>query len=51
MILQYVNAPIYMIDNVPAYKAGEWPGIKNNHFSPTRRIIREINKDTVFNSK
>lgn len=51
MILQYDKAPLYMIETVPARKAGEWPGIKSNHFTPTRRIIRPINKETVFNSK
>ena len=24
----YGTAPVYKIDDVPAYKAGEWPGIK-----------------------
>lgn len=50
MILQYEKAPLYKVDGVPAYKAGEWPGIKSNHFTPTRRIIRAINKETVFSS-
>lgn len=51
MILQYEKAPLYMMDSIPAYKAGEWPGVKSNHFTPTRRIIRALNKETVFNSK
>ena len=28
----YGIAPVYKIDNIPAYKAGEWPGIKSNKF-------------------
>ena len=51
MILQYEKAPLYMMDSIPAYKAGEWPGVKSNHFTPTRLIIRALNKETVFNSK
>lgn len=50
MILQYHKAPLYTLDGVAASKAGEWPGIKSNHFTPTRRIIRSISKETVFNS-
>ena len=23
-------APVYKIDDIPAYKAGEWPGLKSN---------------------
>ena len=51
MILQFEKAPLHLLDGVPAFKAGEWPGIKSNHFTPTRRIIRPINKETVFTSK
>jgi hypothetical protein len=51
MILQYHKAPLHTLDGVPAGKAGEWPGIKSNHFTPTRRMIRPVSKETVFNSK
>ena len=35
----YGIAPVYKIDNVPAYKAGEWPGIKSNKFENIFHII------------
>ena len=44
----YGTAPVYKIDNVPAYKAGEWPGIKSNKFENTRRIIRAVEKGIFF---
>ena len=40
----YGIAPVYKIDDVPAYKAGEWPGIKSNKVENTRRIIRAVEK-------
>ena len=42
------TAPVYKIDNVPAYKAGEWPGIKSNKFENTRKIIRAVEKGIFF---
>ena len=40
MEFKYGKAPMYYIDGVPGYKAGEWPGIKSCKFGNTRRIIR-----------
>lgn len=44
-------APVYKIDNIPAYKAGEWPGIKSNKFDNTRKIIRAVEKGIFFSEK
>ena len=44
----YGVAPVYKIDNIPAYKAGEWPGIKSNKFDNTRRIIRAAERGIFF---
>ena len=44
----YGKAPVYKIDGVPAYKVGEWPGIKSNKFENTRRIIRAVEKGIFF---
>ena len=41
-------APVYKINNMPAYKAGEWPGIKSNKFENTRKIIRAVEKGIFF---
>ena len=44
----YGTAPVYKIDNIPAYKAGEWPGLKSNKFDNTRRIIRAVERGIFF---
>ena len=44
----YGIAPVYKIENIPAYKAGEWPGLKSNKFDNTRRIIRAVEKGIFF---
>ena len=44
----YLKAPVYYIDGIPAYKAGEWPGIKSNKFENTRKIIRAVEKGIFF---
>ena len=41
-------APVYKIDNIPAYKAGEWPGLKSNKFDNTRKIIRAVERGIFF---
>ena len=42
------TAPVYKIDDLPAYKAGEWPGIKSNKFENTRKIIRAVERGIFF---
>ena len=44
----YGVAPVYKISDMPAYKAGEWPGIKSNKFENTRRIIRAVERGIFF---
>jgi hypothetical protein len=41
-------APVYKIDDIPAYKAGEWPGLKSNKFENTRKIIRAVERGIFF---
>ncbi|MCQ2817967.1 MAG: hypothetical protein MJ252_11940 [archaeon] len=45
---EYLKAPVFCIDGVPSYKAGEWPGIKCSRFENTRQMIRQIPSETVF---
>ena len=45
---KYYMPFIYKIDNVPAYKAGEWPGIKSNKFRASKKIIRPEDNDIFF---
>ena len=43
MNLEIVPSPVYRLENgIPAYKAGEWEGIKPNHFERTRLILKQI---------
>jgi hypothetical protein len=39
MEINYLNSRTQYIDGIPAYKYGEWNGIKPNKFHPTRKII------------
>ena len=45
----YGKAPLNYIDNVPAHKAGEWPGIKSCRFHSYKRVIRPVNCGIIFN--
>ena len=40
-MIEYIECEphINMIDGVPAFNAGEWPGIKSNKFPKTKKII------------
>ena len=54
MNLEIVPSPVYRLENgIPAYKAGEWEGIKPNHFERTRLILKQIrnNDNPKFSHK
>ena len=52
MELKTVSVPIYKdASGVPAYKSGEWPGIKPNHFGRTRLILNQIRKNNYSERK
>ena len=38
----------YLINNIPAGKYGEWPGIKPNHWKGSKKVIRQIRPTKVF---
>jgi hypothetical protein len=40
----------YLINNMPAGKYGEWPGIKPNHWRGSIRIIRPIRNNHIFDN-
>lgn len=43
MKLEIIQSPVYRLENgIPAYKSGEWEGIKPNHFGRTRRLLKQI---------
>ena len=52
MDLEIIPAPVYRLeDGVPAYKAGEWEGIKPNHFGRTHLLLKQIrNNDKTRNN-
>ena len=41
----FLHSPLNLIDGVPASIAGEWPGIKSNKFSRTKKIIHTKNSN------
>ena len=45
----YGKAPLNYIDNIPAHKAGEWPGIKPCRFHSYKRVIRPVNSGIIYN--
>ena len=52
MELKIIPAPLYKDNNgIPAYKSGEWPGIKSNHFERTRLMLRQIRKNPNYERK
>ena len=52
MELKIIPAPLYKDNNgIPAYKSGEWPGIKSNHFDRTRLMLRLIRKNPNYERK
>ena len=47
----YGKAPINYINDIPAHKAGEWPGIKSCKFHSYKRVIRPVDCGVIFNEK
>ena len=47
----YGIAPIKYINDIPAHKAGEWPGIKSCKFHSYKRVIRPVDCGVIFNEK
>ena len=47
----YGTAPIKYINDIPAHKAGEWPGIKSCKFHSYKRVIRPVDCGVIFNEK
>jgi hypothetical protein len=41
----------YLINNIPAGKYGEWPGIKSNHWKGSIKIIRPIRNTKIFDDR
>ena len=52
MELKIIPSPLYKDSNgIPAYKSGEWPGIKPNHFERTRLMIKQLRKKLDYERK
>jgi hypothetical protein len=49
MIFEVRTAPMSYVDDIPAYKAGEWEGIKSCKFKGTRKMIRPLTEGIIFN--
>ena len=51
MKLEIISSPLYNLENgEPAYKSGEWEGIKPNHFGRTRLLLKQIRDNDKLNS-
>lgn len=48
MNMTYGCSPVRLIEGIPAFKAGEWPGIKSNRFGLTKRVIRPEKRNPMF---
>ena len=50
MKTEYIQIPQYqyLINNIPAGKCGEWPGIKSNHWKGSIRIIKPFQENKIF---
>ncbi len=40
--LEVVPQRVYKIDGVPAFKSGEWPGIRSSRFPSSKLILKPI---------
>ena len=45
---KYIPQKEYLIDNIPAGKYGEWPGIKPNHWKGSIKIIKPIQMNRIL---
>ncbi len=48
MQIEYGKSPVRYIDGIVAFKAGEWPGLKPNRFGLTKRVIRPVFRNPMF---
>ena len=52
MEIKIIPSPIYKDSKgIPAYKSGEWPGIKPNHFERTRLMIKHLRENLDYERK
>jgi len=50
MNLEYIKPKMRMVDGVPGYKAGEWPGLAPNKFSRMKCIIHPKRENIIHPS-
>ena len=52
MEIKIIPSPLYKdLNGIPAYKSGEWPGIKPNHFERTRLMLKHLRKNLYSDRK
>lgn len=49
MKLQYPSQNVYLNNGIPAYKSGEWPGIKSSKWNGSLKIVRQIREASFTN--
>ena len=48
LIYKEIPQKQYLINGIPAYKYGEWPGIKSSHWNGSIRIIQPVENGKIF---
>ena len=48
MFFKPFHQTTYTIDSIPAYKYGEWPGIKSSHWKSSLRVYRRNIPSELF---
>jgi hypothetical protein len=49
--MEVIKQHEYLIDGISAGKAGEWPGIKTNHWKGSLKVIRPHTSGIIFDGK
>jgi hypothetical protein len=51
MELEYFPQKQLLIDGIPAYNYGEWPGIKSCKWKESLRVLRPKTEEKIFDGK
>jgi hypothetical protein len=49
--LEVIPVKEHIIDGVPAYKYGEWPGVTSNKWKGSIKILRPVTSEKIFDGK
>jgi hypothetical protein len=49
--LEYLPQKVNLIEGMPAYKYGEWPGIKSSKWTGSLKVYRPRTEGQIFDGK